>query len=346
MVFEQARNDLQNWLETTDRRNAFKKLEREIISTGVCTECGACVAICPVDALTGTWTDERYVPKLTGKCIACGLCYAVCPRTFVFPERLVGNYIEAWKAQSLIHEEGQNGGVVSSLLEHALTTREVERVVCGSSMTDIPWKPQAVTIANPKDIPTGTVYSHAPVIGHVIRELRSGVSKIAVTGTSCAIDSLCNLERGSSGFDRQDEFHIIKLGLFCMESFSHSGLKWFLQNEGIEMSSVLKMEISKGKFRVLLADEQKEWPVGKLDSVAASSCEFCRDLTCVNADISFGNIGSDDSLTTVLVRTPTGKNLFDAAVQGNVIRAEPLSDKERLTIERIAKLKAMRCYNR
>ncbi len=345
MDFEKATAAIQSWLETTDRRNAFKKLEREIISTGVCTECGACVEICPVDALTGSWTDERYVPKLTGKCIACGMCYAVCPRTFVFPERLVGNYIEAWKARSLIHEEGQNGGVVSSLLKYALTTREVERVVCGSSMTDIPWKPRAVCTANPKAIPTGTVYSHAPVIGCVIRELRTGVSKIAVTGTSCAIDSLSNLERGVSDFDTQDGFHIIKLGLFCMESFSHSGLKWFLQNEGIEISSVVKMEISKGKFRVLLADEQKEWPVAKLDSVAATSCEFCRDLTCVNADISFGNIGSDDSLTTVLVRTSAGKKLFDAAVQGKAIKAEPLNEKECLTIERIAKLKAMRCYN-
>ena len=45
---------------------------------GRCTHCGACVSICPVEALTierPTWM-VRYDPE---KCIACGMCIDACP---------------------------------------------------------------------------------------------------------------------------------------------------------------------------------------------------------------------------------------------------------------------------
>ncbi|TFG09404.1 4Fe-4S dicluster domain-containing protein [Candidatus Thorarchaeota archaeon] len=343
MSFYRAREDLREWLEQSKRRKAFKKLEKEIVSSGVCTECGACVEICPVDAITGIRSDEKYTPTLTGECIACGLCYAICPRTLLFREDLLGNYIEAWKAQSLSEREGQNGGVVSSLLRHLLKVGDVDRAICGTSQQDKPWKPRAVSIRNPEDVPTGTIYSHAPVIGEVLCELKKGTTKLAVTGTSCAIDSLVSFDHSPANLEYSD-ITVLRLGLFCMESFTYNGMKKFLEDAGIEIDTVEKMEISKGKFRAYLGHDIREWPVADLDSTTASSCQYCTDLTCINADISFGNIGSDDLLTTVLVRTPRGKRLFDAAIEDSVIKAEVLTDKELLSIERIAMLKATRCY--
>jgi ferredoxin len=43
-----------------------------------CTDCGVCVAICPVGALAID-LDTRHVSFYNEKCIACGLCIKSCP---------------------------------------------------------------------------------------------------------------------------------------------------------------------------------------------------------------------------------------------------------------------------
>ena len=48
---------------------------------GLCTGCGACTGVCPVNAITAVW--DKYgdrVPKVDAKkCISCGLCVKICP---------------------------------------------------------------------------------------------------------------------------------------------------------------------------------------------------------------------------------------------------------------------------
>src|SRR5450759_647939 len=53
-------------------RISFGKLKREIIDPGICTLCGACVAVL---------TIREGKPALQEKCTAYGVCYNQCPRT-------------------------------------------------------------------------------------------------------------------------------------------------------------------------------------------------------------------------------------------------------------------------
>jgi NAD-dependent dihydropyrimidine dehydrogenase PreA subunit len=43
-----------------------------------CTHCGACVSICPVEAMCMD-PDTKMVSYLPEKCIACGTCIDACP---------------------------------------------------------------------------------------------------------------------------------------------------------------------------------------------------------------------------------------------------------------------------
>ncbi len=43
-----------------------------------CTDCGACVVVCPTEALTLD-TESREVSFNADKCVACGICVPVCP---------------------------------------------------------------------------------------------------------------------------------------------------------------------------------------------------------------------------------------------------------------------------
>ena len=66
------------------KRDNFATLKRQIINTGVCTSCGACVATCEIGVLE--MVAGR--PTLVGKCTSCGVCLHQCPRSITTPEGL------------------------------------------------------------------------------------------------------------------------------------------------------------------------------------------------------------------------------------------------------------------
>ena len=53
-----------------DRPHGFQDIDPR-----VCTQCGACVSVCPIEVIGTDGADVR----LQGDCIDCGLCYRFCP---------------------------------------------------------------------------------------------------------------------------------------------------------------------------------------------------------------------------------------------------------------------------
>jgi coenzyme F420 hydrogenase subunit beta len=179
-----------------------------------------------------------------------------------------------------------------------------------------------------------------------MKGIKEGKSTLAIVGTSCNIDAVNNMQVHPGGFFSVDmRADVFKIGLFCMESFDYNRLKEFLSQEGVEISKVTRFEIAGGKFKVSMQSEEREWPVADLNPVAAKSCSYCHDLTCKNADISCGNIGSDDEWTTVIVRTLRGEQIFQELLAEEMIEAELLDEKSIQTIQNIARSKATRYYN-
>ncbi|MFW9848521.1 MAG: Coenzyme F420 hydrogenase/dehydrogenase, beta subunit C-terminal domain [Candidatus Thorarchaeota archaeon] len=337
----------QEWLKENTKRYAFKKLEREIVQTEVCVECGTCVSNCPVDAISGEWIDNKYVPSLTGKCISCGICYAMCPRTKMLPTQLIGEYKTIWRAKRV--EEGgnrQDGGVATALIAAGLRMKTLDAAVVATHGTE-KWRPLAMVATKAEEVLNsgGTIYTHIPIVAGMMEAFVNGHSKIAVVGTACNIDALHRLQTHTAGFLAMDgDADVTKVGLFCMESFDYERLKNFLKDNKIDIQKVDRMAIAGGKFMIRLNGENQEWPVADLDSAAAKSCSYCHDLTAKNADISCGNIGSDEGYTTVIVRTEKGEKLFLQCVKEGLIEAEPLEEKAVQTIGNVARSKATRYY--
>ncbi|RDE15092.1 MAG: NADP oxidoreductase [Candidatus Thorarchaeota archaeon] len=339
----------ERWLKSNTKRNAFKKLEKEIVKTGVCTECGACVSNCPVDALTGVYTTGKYVPTLTGNCTSCGICYTVCPRTLVFWKDLVGDFRSAWKVRSkLQNEKRQDGGAVIAFLSYMLDKKIVEAAVVTRQDTKKPWMPVAVLAVKKEELMVagGSIYTHSPVVQEMMRGFKSGLKTIAVVGTSCNIDAISKMETHPAGLLQIDlGLGAFKIGLFCMESFTYTGLVQFLEKAGVDLKEVQRMAISSGVFTVTTSQGKHEWPVEDLSRATASSCSYCRDFSCKNADLSCGNIGSDEGWTTVLVRTIRGEQILQESAADGYIEAELLDPKGLESIERVARSKAMRYYS-
>ena len=98
-----------------------------------CTGCGACINVCPVQAVE--YTEDRYgflFPMINReKCIECGLCYNMCPRksSDIFNKPLQGYAAINTNQDTLMNSS--SGGVFSVLAEYVLT---LDGIVFGCTM--------------------------------------------------------------------------------------------------------------------------------------------------------------------------------------------------------------------
>ncbi|TFG34305.1 4Fe-4S dicluster domain-containing protein [Candidatus Thorarchaeota archaeon] len=340
-------DEVQRVLKEKTKRYAFKKLDREVIQTGACVECGSCVEGCPVDAISGNRVDDKYVPQLTGDCISCGICYAMCPRTHVFDKQLIGEFRSIWKVRSLSNAAKQDGGAVTAILEYMLQSNIIQGAVVVTHSKEKPWLPEAKIITEKEGLTTygGTIYSHAQVIGKMIEGLKKGLSSLAVVGTACNIEAIHRMETHPAGLLKLFlEADVFKICLFCMESFDYAKLRTLLLNSDIKLEDVKRFAIAGGEMTITLENEERKWPIAELDSAAASSCAYCQDLTGFDADISCGNIGSEAGWTTTIIRTERAEEILMRAIQKKIVEAIPLEEKEIQNIVNSSRFKKNKYY--
>jgi coenzyme F420 hydrogenase subunit beta len=322
-------------------RISFGKLKREIIDSGICTLCGACVASCEVlEVVAGK-------PALKGPCTACGVCYNQCPRTITTESSLIGNVRDVFTAKSMLSEvRGQDGGVVTSMLLYGLEEGLIDSAVVTVKSEEEPWKPVPIVAQTREDIlrSAGSIYVHSLTMESLMSAIKRGSRSIGFVGPSCNIDAVNKMQTSPYGLLHMFmRANILKLGLFCMDTFYYDGLKTFLESKGIPLSTVREMKIRRGKIRITAGSEHV-YPLSDLDTIRSGSCMVCTDLTAEKADLSFGGVGSKEGYTTVLARTGLGLELFQDAEDRGYIKIEPL---ERQGLERVlhqAKAKKVQMY--
>ena len=317
----------------------------EIVHDGLaCSGCGICQSACPVGCIG---VDDGKVTIDMDKCIRCGLCYTACPRSFL-PKKVMewatkndgftadelkaGYFIEAWCARTQkedIAKVAQDGGISSSLLVQAFQASEISAAIGAGIKDGTPWKPEPRILRSIEDVVkvAGTKYINTPSLG-LLRALKD-VPSIAVVGTPCMMQALKKIDIYPTGTVGTSNIKY-RIGIFCMESFTHAAVKQLCEETfGTPLENVTKMNIKEGQFIALTADgEQKSESMKEVTHLARVSCHCCHDLASELADISVGSIGSPDGWNSVLVRTPAGKALFDAAVDAGLIEKKPLDEVE------------------
>jgi len=320
---------------------SFGKLRREIIEPGICTLCGACVASCEVlNIVNGK-------PVLKGPCTACGVCYNQCPRTITTESSLIGNVRDVFTARTLLQEvKGQDGGVVTSMLLYALEEGLIDSAVVTVKSDEEPWKPVPIVAQAKEDIlrSEGSIYVHSLTLESLMSAIKRGSRSIGFVGPSCNIDAVHKMQNSPYGLLHMFmRANILKLGLFCMDTFDYQGLKTFIEQKGFPLSSVQEIKIRKGKF-VIRTEKEIIFPLSDLDALRSGSCTVCTDLTAEKSDLSFGGVGSKEGYTTVLARTGLGLELFQDAADRGYIKIEPL---ERQGLDKVlhqAKAKKVQMY--
>lgn len=309
---------------------SYLDLKREVWDTGKCAGCGACTAICPADAL---YFDESAMvpnPKSTGYCkqatdgVSCGACYEVCPRVIDQPAETLGEFIELVSAKAAFDVPGkQSGGAVTAILSDALATGLIDAVV---TVTGDPWtlRPSSVVITSSDVLisQAGSRYSWwVPLLAalrHAIIDKK--YRRIAVVGVPCVVQAVGRMRESRHDLVRPYAGAIrLVIGLFCTEIFDYDSLivGKLKTEKKIDPSQIRKMDV-KGKMEFLLHDGTKSsLSLEELESCIRPGCRICTDFTSVYADISAGAVGSPAGATTLVIRTPAGKNMVDSAIRNN-----------------------------
>ena len=117
-------------------------------------------------------TIDDTKPRMKGECRQdCHACFSVCPRTFI-PEDLkndnskaIGDFIKILSVKSLKHSQGQDGSIVTTLLDYLLTNNIVTEALIVDKQDHLAWKPYAKITNDIDEVVKsgGTKYSVCPV---------------------------------------------------------------------------------------------------------------------------------------------------------------------------------------
>ena len=326
-------------VKRTMAAKSYLDLKSAVWEPGICSGCGACIAVCPADALAFREGRKTTGPANTGYCkqatdgVPCGACYSVCPRAGKPMVITIGDYQEVSGARAAFDiGNRQSGGAVTAILAAALDEGLIDCVV---TVTEdrFTLKPASVIITKTGVLvqQAGSRYSWwVPLLAALkTAVVEQKYRRIAVVGVPCAVEALARIRASDNDlvvpFARAIR---LVIGLFCTESFDYEAL---IEGTLRTRYNLLPHEIKKidvrGKLEILKQDGNSiTIPLKELKACIRPGCHSCTDMTAPDADISAGSVGSPPGTTTLLVRTKTGKAFVDNAVRRAMLELVPGTD--------------------
>jgi len=345
----------------------WAELFDEVVTSGLCTGCAACVVACPHDVLGYTHETGGYRPfhledelgpsDCTHGQKGCTSCTRACPRfrlwetdadQFLFgrdrePAEVAGvssDVVLARATDPRVHAAGQDGGLVSAILIWALENGMVDAaLVSGTDPADT-WKaaPAVATTAEQVLATAGSRYTYSANTLAYADAVAGGAEKLALVGMSCQTSAVPVMKARKIGkVGRRFELNI---GLLCSKSFDDAIFEELFEAKyGLAREDIQKTNI-KGVFQIWMRDgSYHEVPLKECHAWTRPGCNLCPDFAAEHADISTGGIGAFNDWTLTIVRTERGREVMAGMLAAGLIETRP-GDDDPGAIELLHKLAA------
>jgi len=342
----------------------WRELYREVVDTGLCTGCAACVMACPQDVLG--YTDDHY-PLQVGDGMAhdqcaigdrgCDICTRACPRfrgwesdldTELFGRERRADEVSGIARSILltratdagVHEAGQDGGLVSTLLIWGLETGRIDGALT-SEIVDkrgpFDSEPFLATTREEVLATAGSRYTYSANPLAMAQAEERKLQSIALVGMSC--QASINGTVSAYGVNKYKRKIALTLGLLCSKTFTYEGQEQVLREHGIDIADVVKVNI-KGRYMVWLRDgSYEELPLKLFHPYTRPGCKLCPDFAAEHADIATGGIGADDNWTLTIIRTERGEDWMRGVIDAGLIEARP-GESDPVAMDLLHKLSA------
>lgn len=327
----------------------FQKLKSEVIDRELCTRCGTCIGVCPVDTLAYV---EGKVKDVGGRCVQCGRCNAVCPgKDFPMDEwsktlfhqtydagRLFGTYQGIYNVcpnDDKIRKAGASGGVVTHILTTLLEAGWIDGAVAVREKQGEPYRFEPFIAMTREQLMSAAQSKYVIIpVNQVIREIRKSKKKIAYVGLPCQIQGMRKAMESDSGLAGQI---VVLISLFCGFNMEEAATEYL-----INKSRIKKPDIGTLRYRQRMGERTGFYIRGKNGKefflskhgytfmnllFSPKRCWKCFDYSGEFADIAVGDAWEKGAgFSRVVVRTQTGKQIFEILTEQGAICTEPCGE--------------------
>jgi coenzyme F420 hydrogenase subunit beta len=333
----------------------WKHLYKEVVTSGLCTGCAACIVVCPHDVLHYNDGDGVYRPwkveedggpeDCTHGVKGCTMCTRACPRfetweteidTFMFgrerrPEEvagIIGDIMLVRAADPSVRDNGQDGGLVSAILIWALDHGVIDAALVSALEGDgTTWKAIPAVAKTREEVlaTAGSRYTYSANTLAYAEAVEGGAEKIALVGMSCqaSIPAVMSARKAGKVARRLS----LSIGLLCSKTFDDAIFEdLFEAKYGLSRAAIKKINI-KGVFQIWTHDGgYHEVSLKEGHAWTREGCKACPDFAAEHADISTGGIGAFSDWTLTIVRTDQGREIMAGMLADGVIETRPGDD--------------------
>ncbi|NIM44999.1 MAG: 4Fe-4S dicluster domain-containing protein [Nitrososphaeria archaeon] len=344
-----------------DEKKKFEDLDCDVLDVGLCTSCGTCAGICPIDIIRMNYELDEPEPELIGECNACGLCYEICPGRdvplrdldrMIFerdrdvdrePLGIYKRSLRGYASRRDIRESSSSGGVVSALLNCALEEKIIDGALIAGWDEERPWRCKPMIASSPSEVakPVRTAMVVVP-INALLREVyKRNFEKIGVVGCPCHIHALRKMQMYNKPKKLVDSITFM-IGLFCAANYYFKGTEHMIKELGKvdSVDEVICMDYRGGKWpgslcvttkdgetRYVASKHDYTWHFLGASSYKRDRCLMCVDWSAESADISAGDIltsipEDNPRWTATLIRTEKGEELIETAINKGYVVAK------------------------
>lgn len=332
----------------------WRQLFSEVVTSGLCTGCAACVIACPHDVLDYESAGGVYKPwhldidggrdDCTHGEKGCTLCTRACPRFRNWESEIdvhrfardrtdeevwgIGDVLLARASDTALVEEGQDGGFVSALLIYALEHGVIDAaLVSGLEGDGSTWRARAQVARTREDV-VATAQSRYTYSANLLaypEAVEGGAERIALVGMGCMASAPGVMQVRKAG--KIARRLSLTVGLLCSKTFDDAIFEdLFEARYQIKRADITKMNI-KGVFQIWTKDGNfHEIPLKEAHAYTREGCTRCPDFAAEHADLSTGGIGAFGDWTLVIVRTDLGRSLVAAMKDEGLIETRPGDD--------------------
>jgi len=333
----------------------WSHLFHEVVTSGLCTGCAACVVACPHDVLGYDDSAGHYKPfnfeegTAADECShgerGCTICTRACPRFRDWEEEadsylfgrlreidevagIAKDIVLARAVDSEVHELGQDGGLVSAILlwamEHGIVDAALVSYLEGDGTS---WKAVPGVARTREEIlaASGSRYTYSANLMAYHDAIAGGAEKLALVGMGCQTSMPPVMQARKGG--KVGRKFALSIGLMCSKTFDDSIFPELLEAKyGLYRADIAKMNI-KGVLQIWMRDgAYHEVPLKECHGWTREGCHTCPDFAAEHADISTGGIGAFNDWTLTVVRTDIGREVMGGMAADGAIEIRPGDD--------------------
>jgi coenzyme F420 hydrogenase subunit beta len=330
-------------------------LYSEVVTSGLCTGCAACIVACPHDVLGYNTAGGAYKPFHLEEELGpsgcshglrgCTSCTRACPRfrdwepeadASLFgrpraPEEQSGmarSVLLARAADPELVAAGQDGGVVSAILTWCLEHDRIDAALVSLLEGDGKgWRAVPGVARNREEVlaAAGSRYTYSANTLAYASAVEAGAERLALVGMGCQSSAPVVMRSRKAG--KVGRRLGLSIGLMCSKTFDDVIFEeLFEARYGIPRGDIAKVNI-KGVFQIWCRDgSYHEVPLKEGHAWTREGCKSCPDFAAEHADISTGGIGELSDWTLTVVRSEQGEEIVDEMVSGGALEVRPGED--------------------